>query len=406
MAIINNGNQVISYSYEQEVTASSMNKLNYGLIPPGIYSGGELIRTSDISILIQPFILYYKDTVNELGVKIETSESAVLTVTSTKPYVVGRFSWVESAINYMDFVNVSYAEILSTDILFGRLIFNGSVLTTDYDYSKKSWASPYYTSYNEDVPPFKVYANEPYDTKVTVMPGEMFINGQLVSLVIPTLSPNFTLPAPIGGKTDIVVLDKDGNISIVSSSSPTPSILSNLYYPLAYVTFPTIASTVRGSYISYIHPSIIKSPAFTTFGGSTVGNASGNIPINNGALCTNLNAEFLNGQTPTSNNTISTIVARDSNGNANFSSIGISKPNWTLLKQNLTGTKLTNVTSPKIATFSSTALALLNNYGTGTLEYYTLTNDFWTLVSSAYATSSTTDNDLTVLSASSIVAYF
>lgn len=388
MGVVNNGNQIISYSYEQEVTSRSMNKLTYGLMPPGIYGGGELTRTSDVSVSISPAIVYYRDTANALGVKIEITENANLTVTNTKPYVVGRFTWIDDALNFMDFVGVSYEEITATDIVFGRLIFNGAVLTSEYDYSRKSWASTYYTGYNQTSPPFKVIANDPYDDKVTIMPGRMFINGQLVEIAVNTLSPAFTLPAPIGGKTDIVALDNNaGNIVILSSGSTTPAILSNLYYPLAFVSFPSEATEVRGSYVSYLHPALVRSPAFTSFGGTTVGNETGNIPINNGALCNNLNAQYLDGMTPTSTNTPSTLVSRDADGNAYFTSIGISKPNWILVKQKYTGTPLSNTTSPRIASFSESSLAIINNYDTGTLEHYSMINSLWTLDSPALALS-------------------
>jgi hypothetical protein len=407
MGVVDNGNQIISYSYTQEVIASSMNRMSYGLLPPGIYSGGTLLRTSDTSIEILPFALYYKDTVNNLGVRIETTQSALVTVNNTKPFIVGRFEWIDSIDNYMDFVAISNAEITATDIIFGRLIFNGTVLTTEYDYSRKMWASPYYTGYNDPTPPFKVVANEPYDNKVTVRPGSMFINGQTATISTDTQSPAFTLPAPVGGKVDVVVIDKDANISVLTSGSMSPSLISNLYYPIAYVTFPASATEIRGSYINYIHPSIVKSPAFSTYGGTTVGNLNGNVPINNGALNTNLNAQYLNGVQAASANTASTIVLRDTNGNANFTTIGVSKPSWKLISQDDAGTQI-SCTNPRIVALVTSgtvrAMALLDN-NTGNLSYYSYANSIFTSVGTPLNIGADANSAITAFSATEVVAY-
>ncbi len=51
-----------------------------------------------------------------------------------------------------------------------------------------------------------------------------------------------------------------------------------------------------------------------TVGGKSVGNASGNIPLSNGSLNTNLNAQYLNGFAASQSNTANNVVVREANG--------------------------------------------------------------------------------------------
>jgi hypothetical protein len=255
MGSIDNGTQVFTYSYKQEGLSKTFNSLNYKLHSRGIYSGGTFARVSDIQITLSPTLLFFEDTANTVGVRIETTTNANIAVQASTPYIVGRFHWINTENNYMDFLAVAYGDITATDIIFGRLVFNGSVLTTEYDYSKKQWSSDYYTSANDFLPQFKVEAQEPYSTTVVVKPGRVFFDSAIVTLATNTTSPVFSFPVSANGRTDLITLNRSSVITIIqgadTSGAPIPTLNSD-YLLLAIIRFPAGATQVKGSYIEYV----------------------------------------------------------------------------------------------------------------------------------------------------------
>jgi len=258
MGSVNNGQQKISYDFRERGLAQDFNKLNYKLHPKGFYAGGEMSRVSDSEISIAPFLCFYDDETVKVSVRLETTTNAVISgVSSATPWIIGRFEWLNTDENYMDIVPVAQGSILSTDLIFGYVDYNGATMTSDFDYTSKSWSGQYYLNLN-DTTPFKVIANEPYANTVIVQSGgPYFFNGRWIYLAIDTESPAFDFPISINGRKDIVAIDSLTNgIAIIKGADDNsyPEI-DTQYLPVGIITFPpNITSLVKGNYIEYIHP--------------------------------------------------------------------------------------------------------------------------------------------------------
>ena len=267
MSTLNNGNQSLFFSYLEEATGEGFNKTIYKLIPRGIYEGGGLNRIDDTSISINPMICFYEDTTNKIGLKIITEDLAYVTVSPTTPYVIGTFSWLSSSANYMDFEAVGYSEIEETDLIFGKVLYSGSVII-GFDYSRKTYSMSYYEKISSYYPPFWVVPNEPYDTQVTVYSGSFYFGSSKIEINEETLSPVFTFPV-ISGRIDFLCIDSDSNLQIVTgedSSSPiNPSIPFN-YIPISKITLPSSATNIQGTYIEYIYTKNYKPNTQEYFG--------------------------------------------------------------------------------------------------------------------------------------------
>jgi hypothetical protein len=339
MGSVDNGNQVLSYDYKEQGTSENFNKINYRLIPHGVFSGGAITRVDDTNVLIAPLVCFFEDTTNSVGVRIETTTNATLVVSATNMYIVARFVWQNTEDNYMDFLALPFASILSTDSVLGKLTFSGAVLSGTIDYSRKNWAMPYYVnglreSGNTDTynPPFKVIATAPYSTSVQVYKGKAIVGGKIISISSLTTSPSFTLPTSSNGRKDILTITDAGVLSIITGTdtvgAPTPNIPVDVL-PIARINFPALASVVQGDYIEYLNPmftpllpdsdTTVQALNSDTVDNYHAGNSSGQVPISNGTVNTNLNADLLDGYTtgnltgriPLSNGTVNTNLNSD-----------------------------------------------------------------------------------------------
>lgn len=260
MGLIDYGTQKITFDYKEEGTSQNFNKVNYKILPVGFYSGGDITITAVDKISIDPFIAVVQDDVNELAVRLETTTQITdFNVASALPYIVGRFTWSNTEDNYMDILSVAYADIDANDLVLCKLVFSGANAIA-VDTSVKSWSPSYYANLNNSTSQFKVTATNPtYNNQVTVYPGNAIINGEIVTISVPTQSPTFTLPTSANGRKDVVYIDENGSIGILQGAdtpgAPIP-MLDNKYLPIALVTFPAAASVVRGDYITVLNPNI------------------------------------------------------------------------------------------------------------------------------------------------------
>lgn len=272
MGQTNYGNQVLLFDYKEEAKAIKFNRINYKLLSHGIYSGGNITKVTGQSyhISLSPFIAYVETDIlsvpTSIGVRIETSENINLTLNNVSDkYVVGRFEWINTENNFMDFLVVSSP--LSSDIIFGKLVFTGGTVETvsdTIDTSQKSYAFNYYYGTQNYNPPFKVVADDPYSTTVKVYPGKAVINGKVVELTQITTSPVFT--DVVSGRKDILYLKQDGTLYIengAESGSPVLKQFKDEYLPLAIISRSSGATDVRGANITYLHPLFHKSGQLT-----------------------------------------------------------------------------------------------------------------------------------------------
>jgi len=264
MGTINKGNQAILFRYRQEITSQGFNQHTHRLFPRGIYEGGTLLKEDNFNIYLTAFSCIVEDLDARVSVRMETLEAVPIPVTSSTPFIVGRYEWINAENNYMDFIAVANVDILDHDLIFGKCVYNGSILES-FDYAKKSWSYNYYhqtLSYN---PPFKVIPNEPYSNKVLVLEGGPYtIHGKQITISTPTESPVFNFPVSANGRSDVVYIDSnDSSVKILQgqniSGAPVPQT-ANQQFPVAIIRFPPGApNVVQGSYIEYLHPDNYRS---------------------------------------------------------------------------------------------------------------------------------------------------
>jgi hypothetical protein len=262
MSTINNGNQILSYDFKEEILSLGFNKINYKLHPSGIYTGGNFIKVSDTIIHISPMMCLFEDENNKASIRIETLENAEVEVNNTLQYIVGRFSWYQAENNFMEFVAVDAIDILPTDLIFGRFSYIGIVLQETFDYTKKSWVTSNYYDLYEQNQPFKAIPTFPYSNSVEVLPsnGKFIHNGKVIEFITKQTTPSFTFPVSVSGRTDVVAINSDTNsINIITgTTTEIPSFGENMM-PIAVVRFPpSTLNTVRGHFITYIHPCFYK----------------------------------------------------------------------------------------------------------------------------------------------------
>lgn len=254
MGLVDNGGQILVFDYKQEGKSEGFNKILYNLIPKGIVKGGTLVKTSDASVIISPFLCFFEDATTKVGVRIETTMNATSDISISKPYIIGRFSWLNLEDNYMDIISVSSTEISSSDLILGRAIFDSTTLT-GFDYSKKSWAKSYYDNDIDFEPSFLVSANEPYDNKLKVGKGSAYINGKKVVFGAEKQTPIFDLNVT-NGRKDLVVINDDATVSIIKGTDDTVPVAP--LFPVkglvvAIVTLPPNPTSVNGRFVEYLY---------------------------------------------------------------------------------------------------------------------------------------------------------
>ncbi|MGD9678185.1 MAG: hypothetical protein AB7V16_07450 [Vulcanibacillus sp.] len=262
MGSTNVGNQILTYDYRQDVIAIGFNRLNYKLHPKGIYQGGGLTKISDSQANILPMVcLYdYQSGTTGLTTRIETLDAASVSgLSPSSPYIIGRFTWINTEDNFMDFEAATEADLQDDWLIFGRAIYAGAVMQTTFDYSRATYA-PARTFGFYDPLPFYVTPNTTaggYNLQVKVgTGGPVFFNGKFVELTTEQVI-NISSAASTG-RTDIIYVDSADNsiglaIGSQVSGAPLP-IIRNSYLPIAIIEMPPNATVVRGDYIKYIHP--------------------------------------------------------------------------------------------------------------------------------------------------------
>lgn len=279
MASVNNGDQLITFRYQQEGTAEGFNQILNGVLPRGIISGGTLIRDSDTKVAIaQGLEMLIGD--NDVIVHVKTRDVANVTVSPSTPYIIAKFSWVNMANNYVSFEASPYNDLplIENALIIGKCEYTGTVMSDSFDYSRKSWALSHYdnqflfsNSYKTRSPSFNVTSNE--STSIpslafTVGAGNAIINGKYVEFLTArdvslTTNPD-NQDSPLYFKDyvkynriDLIIITADGTIEyIMGEDMLNPVIPTCPCYglPIATVTFGsgTGISAIKGSQIKYI----------------------------------------------------------------------------------------------------------------------------------------------------------
>jgi hypothetical protein len=151
MSSENLGSGLINIDYQQEFTSEEYNKRMNKISKPGIYEGGTL-EFVDPNLTLLPFVAEFRTSAGQnvryqTTVNIVCNVSGVITDTNpivptyAKPYVVGNFSWSNTADNYADFSAKSAGELVDNDVIFGKVNFDSGGVFQNITYDEKTWGA-------------------------------------------------------------------------------------------------------------------------------------------------------------------------------------------------------------------------------------------------------------------------
>lgn len=216
----------LSFDYKNQATAESFNLINHDLLPNGIYEGFDLSKIDDTTVTVGTGTAYVRDSANSLSCRITLDAADNITVSTATPYIVMRFTWVNTETNKPSFLALGYSSIQATDIILGECIFDGSTLT-EFSYTITTYASLAKLEENKNA--FHVESSQPISNQIEITGGDAVINGKLVTITDTTftVSTNTTL-----GRKDVIYVDDSGTVGIVegidAGSPTTPTYPANV----------------------------------------------------------------------------------------------------------------------------------------------------------------------------------
>lgn len=214
MGATSHGTQTITWQYFQEATGANWGKRLLGILPPGIYSGGYLTRVSDIEVTLSTLIAEIKDGITQINIR--TAAAATLnsttlnsgTISSATPYLVLRWAYALSAVNYVDVHAISSVSVaLANDIVIGKCLFSGATLT-GFNYSERTFLNI------QDLF-FKVETSS--GLYVQLRAGRIHTSTGYV-LVPEQLVGPFNVPSSSNSRIDLIYIDANGIATILQGT--------------------------------------------------------------------------------------------------------------------------------------------------------------------------------------------
>ena len=255
------GAQRLSFDYRSDARASVFNKIFYHLLPYGIYSGGNLTRLNNISIVVEPMTVVIPSNNNDsIAVKIDTTEAQVINFASslagscdiTKPYVILRFGWTDEEDNFMGIIPAAYDSILETDIILGKVNFdlNGTsyivAVHDSFDLSRRQNAT--LANLDRLKTLLKVSATEPASNKISISGGTLVTSKGKYS-VAGGQFPENGISVPSAPRIDIIGFNTSGRLVYkqgIESAEPQAPLYGNLKV-LAEIHLKAHQSIINGS---------------------------------------------------------------------------------------------------------------------------------------------------------------
>lgn len=143
----NDGNQAITFNYNQDAVSSTFNHLLRELQKPGVYSGGMLSKINDTTVQIAPYTaVVYANNEPSVAIRVHTEQSYSIPISPVAPIVVLRYEWHDQKDNYVQAISKSQTDIDIEDpdgdfyVILGEAVFNGAVLES-FDYTKREAVS-------------------------------------------------------------------------------------------------------------------------------------------------------------------------------------------------------------------------------------------------------------------------
>lgn len=132
MGSVNTGNQTIAFDYKHELQGKKFNILFREVLPPGVYTGGDLSIVNASTARISPFtaVLYSSGVDGDTkAVRIKTISSIDITVSPSNPIIYMNYIWDDVIENWADFdIRAEGDAPILNEVRFGKALFSGSTL--------------------------------------------------------------------------------------------------------------------------------------------------------------------------------------------------------------------------------------------------------------------------------------
>ena len=217
----NHGIQTVTHQYHLEASGVNFGKRLLNILPTGIYSGGYLTKVSNSEVTLSLFVVEIRDSTTQVSVR--SAASATLNaanldsgaISSTTPYLVMRWGYAASALNYLEIHAIaSLNDRLQNDLIIGRCVFVGSDLDS-FDYSDRSFPSIL----------DKFLRVEAASGLYVRLRGGIVCTSSRRFVVPDQLVGPFTVPASPNSRIDLVYVDTSGSVQIQQGTpAVTPSV--------------------------------------------------------------------------------------------------------------------------------------------------------------------------------------
>lgn len=219
---INTGSQTVYQHYKFNLNGDLLTDRLSGVVSPGVYSGLTLSYASTTSVTVAAGIVEIGDGVSQARIKF--GASFVVTVAEATPYVVLRWNYVaDPSVIYAEVLTLAYASIQANDVVLGKPVFAGGIVTSTMDYLLKT--VPATVAWNARAFALKVTSAQPPSSSIVVSTGKVITNagyvtvtgGSYVTGTAPSVNPRF----------DLVLLTKTGSVVFEKGSEAASPVVPN-----------------------------------------------------------------------------------------------------------------------------------------------------------------------------------
>jgi len=252
------GSQSLSLKFGAPGNSAEINRRFVDVRPVGIYEGGVLSVVDNTHASLSALVCEIADGTYQM--RIATTVTVSVTVGSSTPYIILRWSYTGTTSDYMEILAVNSTSILSTDLVVAKCTFTGGGALNGFDYGDTSYPRSY-----PNTQEFSLKVVPATGMRMYVQPGNFQDSAQ--SYLVPfQLTDAITAPAS-NSQIFLVYLDTaTGTIAVdtsgVAAASPVPPEYNGKLV-LAEVTVPSTATSITASMIKDVRPHV-------TYGKETV----------------------------------------------------------------------------------------------------------------------------------------
>jgi len=228
----NIGNQTVSIIFFAPGQSSIVNRRHKSIRMLGIYSGGYVSFTPGINnVNISPLVCEVTDGTHQ--VRVQTTSTVNIAVTSVNLYVVLRWNYTGSTSDYMEILAVSTPA--TNDLIVGKCSFSGSPPTLQgFSYEER-------TTPNTHDLFLKVEPTGETELRVRIRAGRIQTTSADIDIV-DQKSDLFTLPSA-NSKVYLVYIDSNGTVQIDSSGTEAVNPVPPNYKGKLVLAEVTLSST-------------------------------------------------------------------------------------------------------------------------------------------------------------------